>query len=276
MTTRYSPSLEEDAIDTTLIPSYRLYIDYIHSPLLTTLRFIITLLYYCFLGLFKLLFIILRTILWPVYTIGRFFIVPPVSFIYHLCRGFYPIVIFLSVAVICGIVIGCCAGFTAEALSSFFINATWGPQVSSSTSSKELKEQEQEDYLDDDDSDSMDDDDYFKSTNDDDSLDTPDYDTGSGNHHKDINKRASPLSALSSPLSSISSLWTSKHSFDEDGYSEDDHSMADSYTLRPSVPFRDIPTARNKGKQSMQHRPSMATQANTTRYRYNQQAQYTD
>ncbi|SAM01030.1 hypothetical protein [Absidia glauca] len=298
MSTRYSSPLDPDAFDSTLPSIPEIYVGYVHPTLVATLRLIFVVATYCFTAVTKLLLMVLRTILWPVYMMARYFIVPPVVFLYQVCRGLYPIAVFLSMAVICGVIIGCCAGFTAEALSSFFINATWGPQPSSKAIDDDICEDAEEEYNEDDMESFDEDDNDYNSNSRNAGYDYLDEYTESPNHGKPSPKtKRSSLSALSSPLSSISSIWNGNQGLDDDSYSDDDgvvdddddgssrYSTTDDYgrTFAPfSNPSTTAPSpssirngAKDKGKQAMhhQHRPSIAsyTPINTTRRRANQQ-----
>ncbi|CAO3612475.1 unnamed protein product [Cunninghamella blakesleeana] len=70
----------------------------------------------------------LKVLLYPFYLLISFFILRPLWFIIHVCQILYPVFIYLFAAVVIGLIIGLCAGFTSEALSTIIINATWGPQ----------------------------------------------------------------------------------------------------------------------------------------------------
>ncbi|KAI9317260.1 hypothetical protein BX666DRAFT_1877846 [Dichotomocladium elegans] len=71
--------------------------------------------------------------LWPVLaivsTLWRLLVVAPWQLFMGIAHVLYPVVLFCFVAVLCGIVIGGCAGFAAEAVSWFTVTATWGRQV---------------------------------------------------------------------------------------------------------------------------------------------------
>lgn len=295
MSARYSSPLDPDAFDSTLPSIPDIYVGYVHPTLVASLRLIFVVTSYCFTGVARLLLMAIRTILWPVYMMGRYFIVPPVVFLYQVCRGLYPIAVFLSMAVIFGVIIGCCAGFTAEALSSFFINATWGPQASFKAIDDDIREEAEEEY--DMESYDEDDNDYDNSSRNA-NYDYLDEYSESPNHRKaPLGTKRSSLSALSSPLSSISSIWNGNQALDEDNYSEDDggddddddgssrySSITDDHG-RTFTPFTNTPNAapspssvrnraKDKGKQPIQHqyRPSIAsyTPIHTARHRVNQ------
>lgn len=50
----------------------------------------------------------------------------------------YPIFIYCAAACFCGVLIGGCSGFAAEAIITMFINATWGKEVANQNKKKKL------------------------------------------------------------------------------------------------------------------------------------------
>ncbi|ORZ22618.1 hypothetical protein BCR42DRAFT_488151 [Absidia repens] len=134
MTTTHSSLFDAEELDNTLLSIPEVYTAYVHPTLIMTLRLMVAVVVYCFLTTVHIIFIALKTILWPIYVICHFFIVRPFAFLSQLCHVLYPIAVYFSFAIVCGLIIGGCAGFTAEALSSFFINATWGTQSKRSQS----------------------------------------------------------------------------------------------------------------------------------------------
>ncbi|KAI8088987.1 uncharacterized protein BX664DRAFT_331911 [Halteromyces radiatus] len=129
----HTSTFEAEVLDNTLLSIPDVYTDYIHPQLILVLHYLVTICSYCLYALVKIIYVAVLTILWPVYLICSFFILRPLYYFYHLCQLLYPVAIYLGVAVICGIIIGGCAGFTAEALSSIILNATWGPSTTTTT-----------------------------------------------------------------------------------------------------------------------------------------------
>ncbi|KAI7905028.1 uncharacterized protein BX663DRAFT_308355 [Cokeromyces recurvatus] len=56
------------------------------------------------------------------------FVTKPFHLLSYILHVFYPVILFCIAAMCCGIFIGGCAGFAAEAFSSILISATWGQQ----------------------------------------------------------------------------------------------------------------------------------------------------
>ncbi|CAO3611674.1 unnamed protein product [Cunninghamella echinulata] len=50
----------------------------------------------------------------------------------------YPIFVYCAAACFCGVLIGGCSGFAAEAIITMFINATWGKEVANQNRKKKL------------------------------------------------------------------------------------------------------------------------------------------
>ncbi|KAI8148813.1 hypothetical protein BJV82DRAFT_589752 [Fennellomyces sp. T-0311] len=69
-------------------------------------------------------------LLLPVYYILSFFwqnlVARPFALFLHITHALYPVAMYCLAAVCCGTVIGGCAGFAAEAVSTFTIRTTWG------------------------------------------------------------------------------------------------------------------------------------------------------
>lgn len=82
--------------------------------------------------------IMLSPIVWIISFSWNNLILKPLDLLLSINRTLYPITMFCLAAVCCGLFIGGCAGFAAEAFSSIVITATWGPQP------KQIKEQEEE------------------------------------------------------------------------------------------------------------------------------------
>lgn len=92
---------------------------------------------YLLLGTYKLLSFILNPAVWLLHWLWITFIVQPFQLALHVARVLYPVAMFCLAAVVCGTVIGGCAGFAAEAISAFAISATWGkPIVTAGKTSK--------------------------------------------------------------------------------------------------------------------------------------------
>jgi hypothetical protein len=70
----------------------------------------------------------LRPFIWLTQLIWRHLILTPYALLVQAIYIMYPVLLFCGAACICGLVIGGCSGFAAEALSSALINATWGKQ----------------------------------------------------------------------------------------------------------------------------------------------------
>ncbi|CAO3655447.1 unnamed protein product [Mucor hiemalis] len=66
--------------------------------------------------------------LWIASSLWSQFVVKPFDLFMHVVQFLYPVILFCFAAVCCGLFIGGCAGFAAEACSSLLISATWGPQ----------------------------------------------------------------------------------------------------------------------------------------------------
>ncbi|KAI9010917.1 hypothetical protein CLU79DRAFT_772584 [Phycomyces nitens] len=88
--------------------------------------------YHFFRILFSSIYRLTLALLWPVYWLARLcwtgLVVKPVLLFAHICYVLWPITLFCLVAVCCGLLIGGCAGFAAEAFSSVLISATWGTE----------------------------------------------------------------------------------------------------------------------------------------------------
>ncbi|OAD75470.1 hypothetical protein PHYBLDRAFT_166706 [Phycomyces blakesleeanus NRRL 1555(-)] len=86
--------------------------------------------YHFFRILFSSIWKLIMTLLWPVSWLVRLcwtgLVVKPAMLFAHICYVLWPITLFCLMAVLCGLVIGGCAGFAAEAFSSVLISATWG------------------------------------------------------------------------------------------------------------------------------------------------------
>lgn len=79
--------------------------------------------------IYKCTVTILSPILWITTNLWSSFITKPFQLFMHLAHILYPVIVFCIAAVCCGLFIGGCAGFAAEAFSSILISATWGPPV---------------------------------------------------------------------------------------------------------------------------------------------------
>ncbi|KAI8977029.1 hypothetical protein BDF20DRAFT_835864 [Mycotypha africana] len=73
---------------------------------------------------------------WVLSHMYQLFLKKPMYCLSSLLNWIYPMMMFCTAASICGVVIGSCAGFVAEAVSSILISATWG----SDTAEKVIRE----------------------------------------------------------------------------------------------------------------------------------------
>ncbi|CEP16378.1 hypothetical protein [Parasitella parasitica] len=72
---------------------------------------------------------LLSPMLWLFSACWHQFVTKPLDLFLYVLHVLYPVIMFCTAAVCCGLFIGGCAGFAAEAFSSILINATWGPQA---------------------------------------------------------------------------------------------------------------------------------------------------
>ncbi|KAL7310674.1 hypothetical protein PS15m_010145 [Mucor circinelloides] len=79
----------------------------------------------------------LSPLLWLSSICWHQFVTKPLDLFLHVLHVLYPVIMFCVAAICCGMFIGGCAGFAAEAFSSILISATWGPQAS-----KEIEHEE--------------------------------------------------------------------------------------------------------------------------------------
>lgn len=75
----------------------------------------------------------LRPFIWLAQLVWRHLILTPYGLLVQAIYIMYPVLLFCGAACICGLIIGGCSGFAAEALSSALINATWGKQPTDKT-----------------------------------------------------------------------------------------------------------------------------------------------
>lgn len=73
---------------------------------------------------------LISPLIWLFSTCWHQFVTKPLDLFLHVLHVLYPVIMFCVAAICCGIFIGGCAGFAAEAFSSILISATWGPQPS--------------------------------------------------------------------------------------------------------------------------------------------------
>ncbi|KAI8087022.1 uncharacterized protein B0P05DRAFT_533389 [Gilbertella persicaria] len=66
--------------------------------------------------------------LWLLRACWTHFVIKPLDMCLYVFHVLYPVIMFCLAAMGCGLFIGGCAGFAAEACSSLLISATWGPQ----------------------------------------------------------------------------------------------------------------------------------------------------
>lgn len=71
---------------------------------------------------------LISPLIWLSSTCWHQFVTKPLNLFLHVLNVLYPVIMFCVAAICCGIFIGGCAGFAAEAFSSILISATWGPQ----------------------------------------------------------------------------------------------------------------------------------------------------
>ena len=71
---------------------------------------------------------VLTPVTWIAHTVWSNFVAKPFGLFMAAAHIVYPVILFCIAAVACGLFIGGCAGFAAEAFSSLLISATWGPQ----------------------------------------------------------------------------------------------------------------------------------------------------
>lgn len=81
-----------------------------------------------FIVFYKCMATVLSPIMWLTSNLWSSFVAKPYYLFMHVARTLYPITLFCLAAICCGLFIGGCAGFAAEAFSSILISATWGPQ----------------------------------------------------------------------------------------------------------------------------------------------------
>lgn len=77
---------------------------------------------------YKCMTTVLSPIMWLTNNLWAGFVAKPYHLFMHVARVLYPVTLFCAAAIFCGLFIGGCAGFAAEAFSSILISATWGPQ----------------------------------------------------------------------------------------------------------------------------------------------------
>ncbi|CAO3640299.1 unnamed protein product [Mucor fragilis] len=77
----------------------------------------------------KITMYMLSPLLWVSSTCWHQFVTKPLDLFLHVLHVLYPVIMFCVAAICCGVFIGGCAGFAAEAFSSILISATWGPQA---------------------------------------------------------------------------------------------------------------------------------------------------
>jgi hypothetical protein len=65
---------------------------------------------------------------WLFSTLWSQLVTKPFALFLHVMHILYPVLMFCVAAIGCGLFIGGCAGFAAEAFSNLLITATWGPQ----------------------------------------------------------------------------------------------------------------------------------------------------
>lgn len=69
-------------------------------------------------------------VIWPAIWLAswcwHWLLAPPLAWVMHVLHVMYPVLMYCLAAVCCGLIMGGCAGFAAEALSSLTVAATWG------------------------------------------------------------------------------------------------------------------------------------------------------
>ncbi|ORZ13173.1 hypothetical protein BCR42DRAFT_419331 [Absidia repens] len=79
---------------------------------------------------FKIASLPILPFLWMTRWLWRHLILTPWTMAVHATHIMYPVLIYCGAACLCGLIIGGCSGFAAEAMSSAVINATWGKPTS--------------------------------------------------------------------------------------------------------------------------------------------------
>lgn len=93
---------------------------------------------YLFGFLFQIIVYIVSPFIWIIQFCWHQFITKPFDLLLYVLHMLYPVLMFCFAAICCGIFIGGCAGFAAEAFSSILITATWGPQPKPAPEEEEL------------------------------------------------------------------------------------------------------------------------------------------
>ncbi|KAI8359136.1 hypothetical protein BD560DRAFT_405421 [Blakeslea trispora] len=95
--------------------------------------------------LFTFLSYVCSPFLWLLGMGWSVFVIKPFDLLSYLYHVLYPVIMFCLAAVGCGLLIGGCAGFASEALSTLLITSTWGPQhISKKRVQPEEQEEEEE------------------------------------------------------------------------------------------------------------------------------------
>lgn len=139
--------------------------------------------------------------LWIARNLWSQFVVKPFDLFMHVVQFLYPVILFCFAAVCCGLFIGGCAGFAAEACSSLLISATWGPQPSPAVTHEE-EELVIEDSL----NENNKDEDNFSTTHD-------DNEDAFRGRHSSMSSGGSHREFPSMLTSTASSIWESSSSF---------------------------------------------------------------
>ncbi|KAI9252572.1 hypothetical protein EDC94DRAFT_620998 [Helicostylum pulchrum] len=97
--------------------------------------------------IYKCITTLLSPIMWITTNAWSNFVTKPFQLFLHLAHILYPVTLFCVAAVCCGLFIGGCAGFAAEACSSLLISATWGPQPKKVSVQEDEDEDEEEEEM---------------------------------------------------------------------------------------------------------------------------------
>jgi hypothetical protein len=83
---------------------------------------------YLFGFIFQIVIYAVSPFLWIIKFSWHQLVTKPFDLLVYTLHVLYPVLMFFLAAICCGVFIGGCAGFAAEAFSSILISATWGPQ----------------------------------------------------------------------------------------------------------------------------------------------------
>lgn len=121
-------ALSDDTETAQLVDSVTQYGYLVYRALVGAAFLAFTFFSYLFFGIYKIVYYILWPVVWVILACWNNFVMKPFTLCIHVAHIFYPVAMFCLAAVLCGLVIGGCAGFAAEAFSSLLITATWGTE----------------------------------------------------------------------------------------------------------------------------------------------------